>query len=78
MMQGNSIQKEEPSPVRLSKPIVPAIASINVLVMTNPIPEPSISVISAPKRENGLNSCACFSSAMPLPVSRMVILMIPG
>ena len=62
-----------PSPGLLSTSSLPRINSTRRLVITKPIPVPSITLNSAPRRLNGLNSSPRRSGDIPGPVSAILI-----
>jgi len=66
-------QKLEPSPSRLSTPMVPPIISTRLLLIDSPSPlPPYLRVVEESACEKDWNSRKRLSSAMPMPVSRTV------
>src|SRR5690606_15602974 len=66
---GRSTQKVAPRPGAETTPISPPCSSISRLARVRPTPCPSLAERSRPRRLNGSNSWACFSSERPGPRS---------
>ena len=65
----NSTQKVDPTPTLLSTPMVPSMASTNVLLSDRPIPVPSTPRSAASSRSKGMNTRWIISVGIPSPVS---------
>src|SRR5829696_4021274 len=67
---GSSSQKTEPSPLSLSKFMLPPWASTTDRAIVRPRPVPGIPLAGASPRKNFTNTRSCWSSGIPRPSSR--------